>query len=68
MIYREIAESFCQSIMDYYEPEQVKYKEAYEDVQNYLKNNKQVEEKGDEEDSDYSSSEEEKEGQGGEGK
>lgn len=31
-IYREIANSFCQSLEDYYEPSQVKVKKAVEEL------------------------------------
>ena len=71
-IYKDIAHAFCQSLEEYYEPSQSKYKKAQEEIENYSRTAK-IEEnnnkKGDDEDSDYSGDELEIEnnGNGGNG-
>lgn len=53
-IYREIANSFCQSLEDYYEPSQAKVKKATEELENYARNPRLDESGKNSEDSDYS--------------
>jgi cytosolic carboxypeptidase protein 2/3 len=58
-IYREIANSFCQSLEDYYDPTQAKVKKAVEELENYARNPRLDESGKNTEDSDYSGDENE---------
>lgn len=42
-IYRDIANAFCQSLEEYYEPSQNKYKKALEELDSLSRNPKQDE-------------------------
>lgn len=39
-IYKDIAHAFCQSLEEYYEPSQVKFKKAMEELENLSRNPK----------------------------